>query len=123
MSNVVLTTQGLQYVLSAHNNGIYVDIRYFVPIYDNRIDPTIRLTNYTLSSFSQVADRGQTSPYGEVIWNTTGYTLSNESKYAISASSFTGGDMNGSYQRATVQTNLLNGVPLSPQISGTEFAI
>jgi hypothetical protein len=123
MSNVVLTRQGLQYVLSAHDNGVYVDLRYFVPVYDDRIDQTVRDASI-LSAFTQIADIDATAPYGEVIWNTSGtYSLSNTDVYIISATSYTGGAMSDSYQKASVTTNLLDDIPLSNQISGTAFVV
>ncbi|MDD5650589.1 MAG: hypothetical protein PHF86_09270 [Candidatus Nanoarchaeia archaeon] len=122
MANVMLTRAGLQYVLSAHDNGVYVDVRYFIPVYDDRIDSTLRYTG-GLSSMAQIADETATEPYGEKIWNISGYSLSDTDDYVISAVTFSDNRLIGSYQNHQVYTNLYDSVPLSTQISGTAFAV
>jgi len=122
MPNVLITTQGLQYVLSAHDSGVYVDLRYFVPVYDDRIDPNVR-DDAVLSAFSQIADNTATEPYGEKIWNVSGYSLSDNNDYLISASALVGGLMTDTYQKTQVATNTFSATPLSNQVSGTGYGV
>lgn len=122
MSNVLITRTGLQYVLSAHDNGIYVDVRYFVPVYDDRFDATVRDASMT-SAYTEVADESATAPVGEVIWNVSGYTLADNNDYLISASAPTGGIIQDTYQKSQVETNLYNSQPLSDQVSGTAYTV
>jgi len=123
MSNVLLTDRGMDFVTSAHDNGIFVDVRFFVPVYDDRIDPTVRDT--LLSAYSEIADATANSPVGEILWqqqSTSGYALSDNDTYIISASEWSSPTMTDSYQYSKVQTNLFSGTPLSDQISASTWA-
>ena len=78
MSNVVITSAGLDYVLSASNNdNINIKVGYFVPVYDYRIDGNIQNPT-TTSAFSAIADYTLTEPVGEILWNvsSTNYSQS-----------------------------------------------
>ena len=123
MSNVLVTDKGMDFVTSAHDRGIYIDVRYFVPVYDDRIDGNIR-DSINLSSFSQIADPDVTTStvVGEVLWKRSDlYTIDISNKYIISATDYSVNDsnMNGTYQKCTSPTNLYNGQPISDQISAS----
>ena len=120
MSNVLVTDKGMNFVTSAHDRGIYIDIRYFVPVYDDRIDGTVRDSGYNLSSFSQIADPDVTTStvVGEVLWKRSDlYTIDISNKYIISSTKYP----NGIDQKAPVPTNLYKGQPISDQISASSW--
>jgi hypothetical protein len=103
--------------MSAHDEGVYINLKYFVPVYDDRIDPTVR-EGVQLSAYTDIADASITQPYGEILWKqTNGYILSNAGAYLISA--LTSGPPTSwiTPQRALVQTNFYGTTPLSNQIS------
>lgn len=120
MPNVLLTKQGMDFILSAHDDGVFINIAFFVPVYDDRIDSTLR-DSIVLSSNSQIADPTRTTPFGEIIWNSNGYSLDSRSQYIISAGSFSGTQLQNSYQNSTKLTNLYNLTPLSPQVSANSW--
>jgi hypothetical protein len=120
MSNVLITKKGMDFILDAHDNGVYIDLRYFVPVYDDRIDKNVRQTNL-VSSFSEIADPDLENPFGEILWNQGKYSLSDTGTYLISGESVTSAP--GTFQKTSVQTNLFNGVPLSNQISASDWGL
>lgn len=125
MSNVVITSAGLDYVLSASSNDITIKIAYFVPVYDYRIDGTIQEAS-TTSAFSAIADESLDEPVGEILWNvsSTNYTQSDSSNFIISASSYgAGGTYTSPFQTQSNTVNLLNGNTLSPHLSGSSVYI
>jgi hypothetical protein len=68
MSNVMITKQGLDFIKKAHDSGVYIDLKYFVPVYDDRIDPTVRNQNQ-LSAISAVASIDSIQDtIGEILW-------------------------------------------------------
>lgn len=122
MPNVMITQTGLDFIKNAHDVGPIIWLKWFVPVYDDRIDPTVRTSStegVTLSSFSQVANDGflRTLPYGEIIWSNSGFSLEGAGHYLISANDFSDPLMQNSYQKTLVATNLYNGQTLSNQIS------
>lgn len=120
MPNVLITNQGLDFVSSANDNGVYIDLRYFIPVYDDRIDSSVRNTS-ALSSFSDIADKTITEPYGEKIWRRK-HTLGDASTFLISAVEFNSSKLTNTYQKSSVVTNLYNGTPLSDQVSATSWS-
>jgi len=122
MPNVMITQRGLDFVMSANDKGPMIWLDLFVPVYDDRIDNNVRTSGYTLSSFADIVDVTRTTPYGEIIWNRTGYSVDYSSNYVISAVSANGGFLQNSYQKATTYTNLYNGNPLSDQVSASFWA-
>jgi len=122
MPNVMITQRGLDFVMSANDKGPMIWLDLFVPVYDDRIDNNVRTSGYTLSSFADIVDVTRTTPYGEIIWNRTGYSVDYSSNYVISAVSANGGFLQNSYQKATTYTNLYNGNPLSDQVSASYWA-
>lgn len=92
MSNTAITEVGLNYVTSAHSQGIFMGIKYFVPVYDYRIDPTLRNDLQSVSAISAVVEETQapgiTEPFGESIYNygTSAYKLSDSTtlEYVLS---------------------------------------
>lgn len=121
MPNVLITNQGLDFVSSANDNGVYIDLRYFIPVYDDRIDPSVR-DDTVLSSFSDIADKTLTEPFGEKIWRRK-HTLSDSSTFLISAVDFNSSKLTNTYQNSSVVTNLYNGTPLSDQVSATSWSV
>jgi hypothetical protein len=124
MPNVLVTQQGMEFITSAHDDGVFIYLKYFVPVYDNRIDGTIRSSQ--LSSFAQVADSSLTVPFGEILWkqsSSAAYTLSNNTSYVISANAIVSNTVPNSYQSSRSYTNLLNGIPLSNQVSASGWNI
>ena len=121
--NVLITQKGLEFILSAHSVGPLIYLKYFIPVYDDRFDNTIR-SNGVLSAFSAVADKDILEPYGEKLWRVDqGYTLSDSGKFMISATAYTPESLTDTYQKTSVQTNLLNGKPISNQISATSWEL
>lgn len=129
--STVVSKQGLDYIWTAYPTGPLIDISYFVPIYDYRIDPTIMENGVALSAFSAVAYdtavNELTTPVGEKIWYTdvaNAYNLTSPN-YLISA-------IAGEYQydsevrlnnpiqtaKPTIGVNIYNGHPLVASISG-----
>ena len=119
MPNVMITQRGMDFVTSAHDLGVFIYLKWFVPVYDDRIDNNVRTSGYTLSSFADIANVSATTPYGEIIWNRPGYTVNYSSKYLISAVPLVGSELQNSYQKSTTYTNLYKGNPLSDQVSAS----
>ena len=121
MPNTVLTNFGLDYVLSADDYGPRIYLKYFVPVYDYRMDPLIHNDDLPASATSQIASDtiSRTSPFGEVIWNTDGadYSLTNQNENWIisgSGSSWNDGSkvMTDAVQSQRFQINTYDGTPL-----------
>jgi len=130
MSNFAAITQlGLSAVSQATEQGTLISCRYFIPVYDYRINPAIDPTdeNFDENDISTLNPEADTLPTGEIIWNKVGiYSLATTQDFIVSA-----GDMgfaagppdiyNFGKQRVLQPINLFNSVPLSPHISGTAF--
>jgi hypothetical protein len=130
MSNFALiTSAGLNSIVEATSNGTLISCRYFIPVYDYRIDTSIDPTDtaYDNTDITTVANEAETLPDGEIIWNT------GDSLYSLSTDSFiiSAGDMgaagsdptvyvNGK-QRSIQPINMYDGQILSNHISGTAF--
>lgn len=70
MSNYAMITDvGLNKITEASQHGELIEIAYYVPVYDYRIDPDI-LPNggYDPDDISTVTSVSDTSPVGEVLW-------------------------------------------------------
>lgn len=127
----VVTRQGLNYITEAHPTGTLVDVAYFVPMYDYRIDPTIMEDGIQLSAFSDVAqdivDTSATEPEGEYIWNVSSESYSiSDVNFLINKDNLAGTYNNGVLENP-IQTqksdgvNLYNGIPLTNSVSGTSL--
>lgn len=126
MPNTVITQAGLDFVLSADNNGPKIAPMYFLPVYDYRIDSLIHSDALAVSAVSQVASEtvSRTSPFGEIIWNTDGqdYDLTEISQnFIISGADSVWVDPNltSPVQSQKSQVNTYDGVPLTNHIVGT----
>lgn len=130
--STVISQQGMSYVMQASPTGPLIDISYFVPVYDYRIDPDISIDGTSLSAFSAVAqelvDTSATSATGEHIW----FLPSDLSiQYDLSDAYALIKEVAGNYQsepeeildsalqtnNPSVGVNLLNGTPISDTIS------
>lgn len=130
--STVISQQGMSYVMQASPTGPLIDISYFVPVYDYRIDPDISIDGTPLSAFSAVAqelvDTSATSATGEHIWflpSDLGIKYDLSDAYALIR------EVAGNYQsepeeildgalqtnNPSVGVNLLNGTPISDTIS------
>lgn len=130
MSNYTLITiDGLTAASEATSNGTLIDIRYFVPIYDYRIDRFIDPvdTSFSASEITSIATSADTYASGEQIWNSTGtpYSLSDDSNIMVSA--YGGKSTVGTLttytdckHRKSQSINLYNGNPIWNTVSGTE---
>jgi hypothetical protein len=126
----MITSGGLVSVTEASTNGTLIDIRYCLPVYDWRIDPFISpISQHTSATeISSVTNAADTSPYGEIIWNTnTGtYDLSNTNSICLISGSNTVFQNNpdldivlNPIQLQHQPINLYNGSPLSNSISAS----
>lgn len=107
MSNVAITHAGLNYVMDAHSSGPLIAIKYFVPVYDWRIDPTLCVndaggtTSYNtileVATDTAALTIASATPYGEVLGNFTGgvYTIDNDNDYVVDGT-IVGNNVNGS---------------------------
>jgi len=128
MAQAIITQNGLDFVTSAFDQGTLIAVKYWIPVYDYRIDPTIRSNTQSLSAISAVMvdTVGLTQPVGEAIWNISGgYALSDTTSYEwiISASNDAGtGDTRVSTKQTAgpVAINLSANTtyPLSPYYRG-----
>lgn len=133
MSNYsMITSGGLVAVTEASPHGILIDVRYFLPVYDWRIDPQIQptLSGYSADDISTVANPEDTVPYGEIIWNaTSGYNLSDSSTSIClisGANTIFQDGVDSDYVINPVQLqhqsiNLYNNIPLTTCISATNL--
>jgi hypothetical protein len=67
----MITSGGLVSITEASSHGLLIDVRYFLPVYDWRIDPFISPIDDTFinDDISTVTSPQDTSPSGEIIWN------------------------------------------------------
>jgi len=83
----MITETGLNQIDNAHPLGQYIEIAYYVPVYDYRIDPNILPTDSSISGteVSSCTNSADEVPQGEVLWNTSGdyYSLSPEQLYLV----------------------------------------
>ncbi len=127
----IIVTGGLEAAANAGVLGQYFPIKYFVPIYDQRTDPTIHDTAST-SAFSDTVTSADSVPDGEIIYNVDAiggaYTLTSD-EILVSAGGETvsaGGTdaiISGTTQNDTDNVNLYNGETLSDTISGSAFSL
>jgi hypothetical protein len=127
-NNSVITTAGLNFITQASPHGPLIAVKYFIPVYDYRIDPEIR--THVLSAISAVANDtvGRNYPFGERLWNLgyQCYKLSDETSYQYIFSGLSEMDNGSNVITNSQQTvgpvpiNLLNdGTELSPVYRGT----
>jgi len=87
MQYAMITENGLNEIDNAHPLGQYIEIAYYVPAYDYRIDPNILPTDLSISGneIRTCTNSADTLPQGEILWNTSGdnYTLSPEQLYLV----------------------------------------
>lgn len=125
-----ITSAGLKAVTSAGALGPYFAIKYFLPIYDYRIDKTIcreisgSTSALSVSSLNLVSATHSTL-YGEKIYSNADYDVSNNS-YLFWKSSMgslpDGVNYNVSAQQSvTTDVNTYLGKPLSVVVSGSKF--
>ena len=123
-SKIVLTEHGLSAI--ATQPWPQIAIKYFVPIYDERIDTSIHAYNtaYTsampLSASITSADTKDTV-YGEVIYNrSNSYALTNDGVITCAAgSAIIGNSVINVNQDSALSRNSFNASPLSNVISGS----
>lgn len=129
MANTVITNYGAQYVLSAGGLGPYIAIRYFLPVYDFRIDNNIHTNqSYSTAAITYDSTIAATSaivgsPTGEKIWNEVGYNLS--TNYIVSGvGDISGANYVSAYKQSSmgIGVNTFNGVPLRPSYYGSTFS-
>ena len=130
MANTIMTKHGMDFVTSAGDAGIYIAVKYCVPVYDYRLDTNVHdnIHTYAITYDATIAaTSAQTVPTGEKIWFTLGssdYTFSQQvilSGTSI-ATSGTNTKITGSPQSTMgIGANLYKGVPLSNSVSGTTF--
>ena len=89
----MITEPGLNDIDNAHSLGQYIEIAYYVPAYDYRIDPNILPTDSSISAteISTCTNSADYVPQGEVLWNVSGdsYGLSPEQTYLVRTGSET----------------------------------
>jgi hypothetical protein len=125
----MITSGGLVSVTEAFSEGILIDVKYFVPVYDWRIDPLIQTTEFGFSAndISSVTDPSDVIPEGEIIWYNDGinYSLSDSNNSVILISGGNTTLQQGAESDVVVNPiqlqhqaiNLYNGNPLSQVIS------
>ncbi len=125
----IVTSAGLNFVTSAHDSGPLIAIKYFLPVYDYRIDPQIHNGSDTVTmDLSASVSATDTSPFGEQIYNddTGTYSLTTTDDFVLSAGGESLDDsgnpwiLTNSVMSKEQKVNLANGIPLSNYISGTE---
>lgn len=125
-----ITSAGLQAVTSAGVYGPYFAVKYFLPIYDYRIDKTISrevsgsTSALSISALNLVSATSNTL-FGEKIFANGNYTL-DQVKYLYWKSSMgslpDGINLNvQSPQSVTTDVNLESGKPISVVVSGSKF--
>ena len=124
MANYAMFTKlGLNEIANASQNGQYMEIGAYVPVYDYRYDPYIGLISAGALSAIQVSaytSEYDQFPQGEVIWNTTNqnaYSLSPNSNYLKKVDTdpdYTGNSVITQYIHSNkVQINIYNASPMS----------
>lgn len=71
-NNLVLITQhGLNQINEAHSDGSLIDIQYYLPVYDYRIDPNAHVVGgpFSPTDITTVASSADVIPTGEIFWN------------------------------------------------------
>lgn len=129
MSNTIITQQGINFILSASTLGPFIQLKYFLPVYDYRADPNVH-NGITTSAIDTSAAISQNDiiPYGEKIYNINSsqhaYSLSQNDHYVLSAA---GGTLNSSSNPWVLTNSVMSkqqpvnqydGVPLSNQYYG-----
>ena len=84
----MITETGLNEIDNAHPLGQYIEIAYYLPVYDFRIDETISPTSavFSATEISSVTTSADVVPSGEILWNLSGsdiYTLSTDRTYLV----------------------------------------
>lgn len=125
-----ITSAGLKAVTSAGVLGPYFAIKYFIPIYDYRIDKTIcrgvsGLTSAVSVSSLNLVSATHSTLFGEKIYANGNYSLS-ENQFLYWGSdmgSLVDGVNNNvpSQQSVTTDITLESGKPLSVVVSGSKF--
>ncbi len=132
MPTTILTTEGLNAITSAGVMGPYFAIKYFLPIYDARIDAGIHGQGVTSAINTSACETSSTSfanVHGERLYNTTGYTITSGTSFcyfdgssisAVGGSSFqvSSTGTSGSKQHDLDSVNLYNNLPISKVVSG-----
>lgn len=129
MSNTLITQNGIDFILSASTLGPFISLKYFLPVYDYRADPTVHDELHTSAiDVSAAMDSFDTVPTGEIIWNIDteehAYTLSDNDYYILSAGGETLDDssdpwlMTNFVMSKQQAVNLYDNVPLSDQVYG-----
>lgn len=130
-----ITSAGLKSVTSAGSLGPYFAIKYFLPIYNFRIDKTICLgysgstSAQNISALNLVSATDSTlNAQFEKIYNNVQYNLTDNKNYIYYDSGMTGINdggisiINGSRQSVSTFVNTLNNSPLSRVVSGTSLS-
>lgn len=135
MSVVIPTTSGAGFIAQAGPLGPYVPIRYFLPVYDHRIDPFVHPASSTVD-VSAADPVSATSVIGEVIYNVSALNTASPGSYTYSiyptellpfdsaastSGSGTSRQVAGSSYDAVAFVNKLNSSALSTTISGTSI--
>lgn len=132
MPTTILTTEGLNAITSAGVMGPYFAIKYFLPVYDARIDAGIHgegVTSATKTSACETSATSFTNVYGERLYNTSGFTITSGTSFcyfdgssisAMGGSSFqvSATGTSGSKQHDLDSVNLYSGLPISLVVSG-----
>ena len=124
-----LMNQGMSAVISAggeNANGAYFPIRYFLPIYDPRMDDNIHTEGVVTSAqdFSATVDITDTTDSiktedGHIIYNDSGYTISSAEVLILNDVATSGvGGLSGSDVSDVTTIALLSGTPTMPIFSG-----
>jgi len=135
MSNVVLMDSGLTYAISAANAGPLIAIKYFLPVYDYRIDSNVHNgedwgTSAIDLSASALSD--DTTPHGEIIYNIDetikSYDFSDTDNYVfldgtenVNSATGPGGtwEISASVMSKEQYINLYDDTPMFDCVSGT----
>lgn len=127
--NVQLMDSGLSAAVSAggeNTNGVYFPIKYFLPIYDPRIDTDIHTEDTVTSAIdiSASMSASDTNPIengGHAIFNGQTYTISDYNALIIDGSETVGAStITDSDYSSLTKINLLDGTPCLSAISATD---
>jgi hypothetical protein len=125
----MITSAGMSNAVQATTDGTLIQIKYFVPVYDYRIDPFIDPTDtsYSADDISTVTDPSDTHPFGEILWNTSGsqeYSLNNNAFIVLGGSVTSGSQpwsVNNAPQRVLQPINFIDGGTIGDYISGSSM--
>jgi hypothetical protein len=123
MANTLITDIGLEFVNRAGTEGPYFPVKLFLPIYDERIDPTIHAPGVT-SGISDSWSEADIIPQGEIIWATGSgltYTIPDTEYLYLAEGTFVNPNVTNSRFNDTCKVNFRNGQPISTIISGSSF--